>query len=183
MASKDNKDKKTPEDEYTELKNQLTKEILHKQELNARLTNLEDAIYEKENEYFNESTYGNIVKGFENFAKNTSSASSNKKRIIYTDDDHIFSLSSTNYIKSLMKRQGNLPNAKDDFDDFEDAVEPPTNQEANSGNGNGNSNGNGNGNGNGGGNNNSGHRNDHLSESPNSTTTTPGRKRKIRTLD
>ncbi|KAK6459134.1 histone acetyltransferase subunit NuA4-domain-containing protein [Scheffersomyces xylosifermentans] len=128
-------------DKYTELKNQLTSQILRKQELTAKLNALEDSIYEKENEYFNDSTYGSIVKGFENFSK-TGGGGSNKKRIQYTDEDHIFSLSSVNYIKTLMKRQGQLngtngtagpgggsgsggpSNAKDDLDDYEDSVEP-----------------------------------------------------------
>ncbi|EGV64106.1 chromatin modification- protein eaf6 [Yamadazyma tenuis] len=108
-------------DEYTTLKTQLTKEILKKQELSNKLTKLEDLIYDRENEYFNESAYGNIVKGFENFSKNTSN--NNKKRIIYTEEDHIFSLASTQYIKSLMKRQGQ--SLKEDYDDYEDGVEPP----------------------------------------------------------
>lgn len=125
-------------DKYTEIKNQLTLLILRKQELTAKLNALEDSIYEKENEYFNDSTYGNIVKGFENFSKAGGGGSSNKKRIQYTDDDHIFSLSSVNYIKTLNKRQGvtmngvngslgsggGSSNTKDDLDDYEDSVEP-----------------------------------------------------------
>lgn len=108
-------------EEYNQLKSQLTREILKKQELTNKLTQLEDKIYERENDYFNESTYGNIVKGFENFSKNT--LNNNKKRIVYTEDDHIFSLSSTQYIKELSKRQGH--SMKEDYDDYEDSVEPP----------------------------------------------------------
>ncbi|ABN65188.2 predicted protein, partial [Scheffersomyces stipitis CBS 6054] len=113
-------------DKYTEIKNQLTSSILRKQELTAKLNALEDSIYEKENEYFNDSTYGNIVKGFENFSKAGGGGSSNKKRIQYTDDDHIFSLSSVNYIKTLNKRQGVTMNGVNgnDLDDYEDSVEP-----------------------------------------------------------
>lgn len=104
--------------EYTELKNQLIKEITKKQELTEKLNDLEDLIYDKESEYFNESQYGTIVKGFENFSKNTNA---NKKKIVYTDEDHIFSLSSTQYIKNLMRRQGEP--VKEDYDDYEDTVE------------------------------------------------------------
>lgn len=124
-------------DKYTEVKNQLTEQILKKQELTAKLTALEDSIYEKETDYFNESTYGNIVKGFENFSKTSGGGGSNKRRYQYTDDDHIFSLSSVNYIKSMMKRQGisNGGNGsgyasgaggaiRDDFDEYEDSVDP-----------------------------------------------------------
>lgn len=69
------------------------------------------------------------MKGFENFSKNSSSSggSSNKKKNLYTDDDHIFSLSSANFVKALMKRQGlsmNGSTSKDDFDDYEDSVDP-----------------------------------------------------------
>lgn len=116
-------------EQYTQLKNQLTQEILKKQELDAKLNQVEALIYEKENEYFNESTYGNIIKGFENFSKSSSSSGggSNKRKNLYTDDDHIFSLSSANFVRTLMKRQGlsmNGPVSKDDFDDYEDSVDP-----------------------------------------------------------
>lgn len=116
---------------YTQLKRQLTEQILKKQELDAKLLALEDSIYDKENDYFNESTYGSIVKGFENFTK-TNTGGSNKKRIVHTDDDHIFSLSSANYVKTLMKRQGlSLLASKDDLDDYEDSVDPITAKESN----------------------------------------------------
>lgn len=124
--------KKEPSiDQYTQLKNQLTQQILKKQELDTQLQNLEDSIYDKENDYFSESTYGNIVKGFDNFAK---SSSGNKKKMMYTDDDHIFSLSSATFVKTLMKRQG-LSTGAPDLDDWEDSVEPNGNsgKESNSG--------------------------------------------------
>lgn len=113
-------------EQYTNLKNELTKQILKKRELDAKLSDLEDLIYDKENDYFAESTYGNIVKGFDNFSKN-SGGSSNKKRIQYTDEDHIFSLSSANYVKTLMKRQGismGSGSSKEDLDEYEDSVDP-----------------------------------------------------------
>lgn len=115
-------------DQYTQLKNELTKLILKKQELDAQLLALEDAIYDKESDYFNESTYGNIVKGFDSFAK-SSSGGSNKRKMVYTDDDHIFSLSSSTFVKTLMKREG-VNGGAPDLDDYEDSVDP--------GNGNGN---------------------------------------------
>lgn len=121
---------KTPEavapvDKYAETKAKLTQQILKKQQLATKLNQLEDSIYEKESEYFNESTYGNIVKGFDSFSKTTGGGGSNKRRFQYTDDDHIFSLSSINYIKSLAKRQGlNGHGTRDDLDDYEDSIEP-----------------------------------------------------------
>lgn len=110
-------------DQYTQLKNQLAQQISKKQELDSQLQALESSIYEKENDYFNESTYGNIVKGFDSFAKSSSGGSS-KRKMVYTDDDHIFSLLSATFVRTLMKRQGN---SGPDYDDFEDSAEPPSN--------------------------------------------------------
>lgn len=109
-------------DQYTQLKNKLTQQILKKQEIDARLLNLEESIYDKEGDYFNESTYGNIVKGFDNFAKSLS-GNANKKKMTYTDDDHIFSLSSATFVKTLLKREGSASGAPD-LDDYEDSVDP-----------------------------------------------------------
>lgn len=115
--------KKSPSiDQYTKLKNDLTRQILKKNEIDTKLLELEDQIYEKELEYFNESTYGNIVKGFDNFAK-ISSGGSSKRKLVYNDEDHIFSLSSGTHVKTLMKKQG-LASGVPDLDDYEDSVEP-----------------------------------------------------------
>lgn len=114
-------------DQYTQLKNQLSQQIVKKQELDSQLQALENTIYEKENDYFNESTYGNIVKGFDSFAKSSSGGSS-KRRMVYTDDDHIFSLLSATFVRTLTKRQGT---GAPDYDDFEDSVEPPANGTSN----------------------------------------------------
>ncbi|CUM63166.1 uncharacterized protein PRCAT00000734001 [Priceomyces carsonii] len=146
-------------DKYTAAKDQLTRQIVQKQELDARLAKLEDTIYDKETEYFNESMYGNIVKGFDNFAKN-SSGSSNKKRLQYTDDDHVFSLSSSTFVRAMMKRQGLGSSSKEDFDDYEDTVEPIQQPPANGTSATSPSN---------------------SANTPNSST--PGRKRKARTFD
>lgn len=108
-------------DQYTQLKNDLAQKILKKQELDTQLQELEDSIYDKEAEYFNESTYGNIIKGFDNFAKSSSSGSF-KRKLAYSDEDHVFSMSSATFVRTLQKRQGNgVP----DYDDFEDSIEPP----------------------------------------------------------
>lgn len=112
---------------YSDIKSKLTQQILRKQELTAKLNNIEDSIYERELDYLGESAYGNIVKGFESFSK-TSGGGSNKRRFQYSEDDHIFSLSSANYIKLLAKRQGLSGSyagaGKEDFDEYEDSVEP-----------------------------------------------------------
>lgn len=107
-------------DQYTQLKNDLAQKILKKQQLDLQLQELEDSIYDKEAEYFNESTYGNIIKGFDNFAKTLSS--SFKRKLAYTDEDHVFSMSSATFVRTLQKRQGT---GQPDYDDFEDSIEPP----------------------------------------------------------
>lgn len=131
-------------EQYNAIKGKLTLQILHKQDLSAKLAALEENIYNMECDYFADSAYGNIVKGFEAFSKTGSAAlaslgaggGANKRRFQYTQDDHIFSLSSASYSKSLMRRQGNGQNSagsngsstpsasKDDWDEYEDSVEP-----------------------------------------------------------
>ncbi|KAI5957957.1 EAF6 [Candida theae] len=139
-------------DKYNELKKKLTQQILKKQELTNKLSKLEDTIYQKESSYFEESYSGNIVKGFENFSKSSgggagasgggagSGASGFKRRIVYTEDDHIFSLSSISFVKNMVKRHGagyvngslsngpatSIINSKDELDDYEDSVDPTT---------------------------------------------------------
>ncbi|KAG5417584.1 EAF6 [Candida metapsilosis] len=142
-------------EKYNDLKKKLTQQILKKQEIANKLAKLEDTIYQKESSYFEESYSGNIVKGFENFSKSSgggasatgggggSGASGFKRRIVYTEDDHIFSLSSISFVKNMVKRHGagyaaaangalanatasSIINARDDFDDYEDSVDPTT---------------------------------------------------------
>ncbi|KAI5950399.1 EAF6 [Candida margitis] len=137
-------------EKYNELKKKLTQQILKKQEITNKLSKLEDTIYQKESDYFEESYSGNIVKGFENFSKSSgggsggsgggSGTSGFRRKMVYTEDDHIFSLSSINFVKNMVKRHGpgyangsigngtasSIINSKDDFDDYEDSVDPTT---------------------------------------------------------
>jgi chromatin modification-related protein EAF6 len=109
-------------EQYNAVKARLIQQIVRKQELDDKLSALEDAIYEKENEYFAESAYGNIVKGFDNFTR-ASTGGSHKKRIHYTDEDHIFSLSSATFAKLFARKQG-VSAKGDELDEYEDSVEP-----------------------------------------------------------
>lgn len=114
--------KKEPSlDAYTKLKDELVKLIVKKNEIDAQLAALEEEIYDKELDYFNESTYGNIVKGFENFGK-MSLGGSNKRKLVFNEEDHIFSMSSATFVKALMRKQG--INGATDYDDYEDSIEP-----------------------------------------------------------
>lgn len=107
-------------DKYTVLKNELAQLIAKKTDLDQQLLELEDQIYTKENEYFNESTYGNIVKGFDSFAK---TLVVNKRKMVYTNDDHIFSLLLATFERTLQRRQGvEIPQ---DYDELMDSVDPP----------------------------------------------------------
>lgn len=107
--------------EYEKLKKQLHQQIINKRNLDKELTTLEEDIFNKETTYFENSTYGNIIKGFENFTKNSSS-SSNRKKVSYTDDDRIFSLSSSTYVRHLkkMNEDNNVENGSISFDDLGD---------------------------------------------------------------
>lgn len=127
-------------EQYNAVKNKLTLHILHKQDLSAKLASLEESIYNMECDYFNESAYGNIVKGFEFFSKTSGGllgglSSSNKRRHQYSHEDHIFSLSSASFAKTLMRRQSasasrsngvSVSTSKDDWEEYEDSVEPST---------------------------------------------------------
>ena len=111
-------------DAYTKLKDELVNQIINKNDIDVRLAALEEEIYEKELDYFNESTYGNIVKGFESFGK-MSLGGSNKRKMMYSDEEHIFSMSSATFIKTLMMKQG-VDSGTGDLDEYEDSVEPIT---------------------------------------------------------
>lgn len=109
-------------DAYTKLKDELVSLIIKKREVDAQLASLEESIYDKELDYFNDSAYGNIVKGFESFGK-MSLGGSNKRKMVYSEEDHIFSMSSATFVKSIMRKQGVNTNGGD-LDDYEDSVEP-----------------------------------------------------------
>lgn len=99
----------TPEQKkarYIAMKKKL-KELLNKRNaLEDDVTKLEEDIYEKETKYLADGAVrGNVVRGFRNFSK-TSSSSSRVRKIPFTDEDRIFSLSSSTYVMHLRKEQG-----------------------------------------------------------------------------
>lgn len=99
----------TPEQKkarYIVMKKKL-KELLNKRNaLEDDVTKLEEDIYEKETKYLADGAVrGNVVRGFRNFSK-TSSSSSRVRKIPFTDEDRIFSLSSSTYVMHLRKEQG-----------------------------------------------------------------------------
>ncbi|CDK27076.1 unnamed protein product [Kuraishia capsulata CBS 1993] len=111
--------------EYEKLKKKLHQRIQDKRNLDKQLTQLEEEIFNKETLYLSEATYGNIIKGFDNFTK-SASAQQAKKKMVFGDEDRIFSLSSSTYVRHLKKvnNGGSI-----DFEDLDD--ESPNGSPAN----------------------------------------------------
>lgn len=107
--------------EYENLKKQLHTALQKKKVLDKQLTQIEEEIFQRENHYLNDSS-GNIVRGFENLKAGQPStghsASAAKKKLVFTDDDRVFSLSSHTFVRHLQKRD----QMEDDDDDSEPTV-------------------------------------------------------------
>jgi chromatin modification-related protein EAF6 len=62
---------------------------------------LEEAIYKKETEYLDDTPYGNILVGFENYIKGSTSSTTNpaaaRRKAGLDDNNRVFSRSSTRY--------------------------------------------------------------------------------------
>lgn len=112
--------------EYKKLKVRLQQSLEQKKKLDNELREIEEKLYVDETQYFTNtfhpSAYGNIVKGFDNFARTTTN-NNLRRRSTFIDDDRVFSLSSYTYVKELEKRK-KAENGSDSSDnDLED--EPP----------------------------------------------------------
>lgn len=93
--------------EYEKLKQQLQQAILKKKQLDKDISQIEEEIFQKETIYLSESNNSNIVRGFESKSSinNSTYANSNqKKKLVFTDDDRIFSLSSNTFVRHLQKK-------------------------------------------------------------------------------
>lgn len=88
-----------PGQPYYEKTRKHLKELLHKKAMIANsLANLEDQIYKKETEYLEETPSGNIITGFENYTKGTSTGvGGGRKRGNAVDGNRVFSKSSISY--------------------------------------------------------------------------------------
>lgn len=89
--------------EYEKLKKQLQQAILKKKSLDKQITQIEEDIFQKETTYLSESNNSNIVRGFESLSK-LNASNINKKKLVFTDDDRIFSLSSHTFVRHLQKK-------------------------------------------------------------------------------
>jgi len=100
--------------EYEKLKKQLQQAILKKKALDKQVTQIEEEIFQKETIYLSESNNSNIVRGFDNLNKSANN-NVNKKKLVFTDDDRIFSLSSYTFVRHLQK--------KNELDDDDESAE------------------------------------------------------------
>lgn len=89
--------------EYEKLKKQLQQAILKKKSLDKHITQIEEEIFQKETTYLSESNNSNIIRGFESLSK-LNASNINKKKLVFTDDDRIFSLSSHTFVRHLQKK-------------------------------------------------------------------------------
>lgn len=62
---------------------------------------MEEQIFRAEGAYLEETSSGNIVKGYENYIK----GSQTKKRVLLNEQDRVFSLSSAVFIKTKIKEE------------------------------------------------------------------------------
>jgi chromatin modification-related protein EAF6 len=67
--------------------------------LTPRQTAMDDAIYKKETEYLEDTPYGNILIGFDNYIKGSSSAApgGGRRKAGVDDTNRVFSRSSVRY--------------------------------------------------------------------------------------
>ncbi|KAI8965947.1 NuA4-domain-containing protein [Daldinia sp. FL1419] len=91
-----NGDRQAGLSEYTKQRQNL-KELLGKRKQQERqLAQLEQSIVDLEAKYLSNTRFGNIVKGFDNYIKGTSSAAQRKQGEL-KDEDYIWSRSSISY--------------------------------------------------------------------------------------
>ncbi|VVT54313.1 uncharacterized protein SAPINGB_P004013 [Magnusiomyces paraingens] len=86
-------------EEYDKVRSKLRELITKKRALDKNLNALEEQIYKAEGVYLEDTTAGNVVKGFDNYIK----GSQTKKKAGLNEQDRIFSMSSAIFIKVKMK--------------------------------------------------------------------------------
>ncbi|OQD77022.1 hypothetical protein PENDEC_c003G06135 [Penicillium decumbens] len=96
---------------YEKLRRDLKDTIAHKRAMDRCMAQLEDQIHRFEQTYLEETTAGNIIKGFDNYIKGSSSGSSlgasglslgsgigGRRKAAVSDADRVFSRSSASYM-------------------------------------------------------------------------------------
>ncbi|KAI9679954.1 MAG: hypothetical protein M1817_004969 [Caeruleum heppii] len=92
---------------YEKLRRDLRETLQKKRLLEKNLASIEDQIYKVENSYLEETSAGNIVKGFDNYIKGSSGAggggggagAGGRKRAVVNDGDRVFSRSSASFLR------------------------------------------------------------------------------------
>merc|ERR1711881_209872 len=100
---------------YEKLRRDLRDTLQKKRQLDASIMNLEDNIYRLETQYLEETTAGNIIKGFDNYIKGSTGAStvgsgtgtSTRRKGGITEADRIFSKSSASFQRDSPERSSN----------------------------------------------------------------------------
>ncbi|KAJ5917824.1 hypothetical protein N7454_010199 [Penicillium verhagenii] len=95
---------------YEKLRRELRDTLARKRAMDRSMGQLEDQIYRFEQSYLEETTAGNIIKGFDNYIKGSANASSlgasglslgsnvgGRRKAQVTDSDRVFSRSSASY--------------------------------------------------------------------------------------
>jgi chromatin modification-related protein EAF6 len=91
---------------YEKQRQQLTAMITKRRLLERALANIEDSIAKKENEYLEDTPNGNIITGFENYTKGTStiSGAGQRRRGQVQEANRVFSRSSVSYNGNAVSR-------------------------------------------------------------------------------
>ncbi|EHA48923.1 hypothetical protein MCOR02_005839 [Pyricularia oryzae] len=83
---------------YYEKSKQHLKELLQKKRLlEKQLAAREDAIYQRETEYLDNTPQGNIITGFDNYTKGITGAAAQRRKTGLTETNRVFSRSSVSY--------------------------------------------------------------------------------------
>lgn len=78
---------------YEKLKRNLRALVQKKKKIDSSLEQIEEEIEEREDEYLQEASAGNVSKGFDQYTK----SSQNRRKSVLSDKDRIFSQSSTSF--------------------------------------------------------------------------------------
>lgn len=91
-------------EEYEKMKKELKELINKKRTMDKNLNTLEDQIYKFEGAYLEDTSNGNIIRGYDNYIKTNQT----KRRASLNETDRLFSLSSAVFLKVKMKEdEGN----------------------------------------------------------------------------
>ncbi|KAK4234835.1 histone acetyltransferase subunit NuA4-domain-containing protein [Achaetomium macrosporum] len=82
---------------YEEQRQHLKELINHRRMLEKQLAATEEHIVLKETEYLESTPGGNIIVGFDNYTKGTSTAAAQRRKTGLTDQNRVFSRSSVSY--------------------------------------------------------------------------------------